>query len=99
MANQDIPCTAATSAVAATVTVNGGFSSLRVMSLTAAQPIYIRTDGTAAVVEADANYVAVPFYWTTIPTTNGGATTNISAISSAAAKLYVTSPDTCDFDD
>lgn len=85
-----LPATVSTTSTASAVSITGGFSSLYMQSLTAGQPIYVRTDGATAVVEADLNYAVPPYPgFAIIPVVNGGATTDFSAISSAAGKLYV----------
>jgi hypothetical protein len=92
-----VPATIATTSTAATVNIVGGFSSLYMQSLTAAQVIYVRADGATAVVEADLNYAVPPYpAFAIVPTINGGATTDFSAISSAAGKLYVRGVSDCD---
>jgi hypothetical protein len=95
--SHSIPATVSTSATAAAVSITGGFSNLFMQSLTADQPIYVRSDGTTAVVEADLNYAVPPSPgYAIIPTVNGGTTTDFSAISSANAKLYIREMSDCD---
>lgn len=93
MANLNLPSSAASTSSAATVVLNGAFSSLRFMSLTANVPIFIRTDGVDAVAAADYNW-AVGAYPVTIPVKGNDAagTTTFSVISASNATLAIWEP-------
>jgi hypothetical protein len=62
-------------------------------SLTAGQVVYVRADGQTAVLEADANYAVPPYPgYAVVEMPYSASASNISAIASNAAKLYIREP-------